>query len=179
MICRASDATTQQLRTAALRGAAQPSVLRPPSLRGFQRAIHGPSFEPSRGASAVYETSFAAAIGRKQDQSSGLRCQHRREKSCPLAGVQQKVQAATVLATRHDVHLSAPLIVSDQTLERPNMCKADVAKAADVDVEYATCGGAVAPNDAAGLLSTLTYDCLLYTSPSPRDGLLSRMPSSA
>ena len=28
-----------------------------------------------------------------------------------------------------------------------------------------------------GLLSSLT--CLLYTSPSPRDGLLSRMPSSA
>ena len=26
---------------------------------------------------------------------------------------------------------------------------------------------------------TLIYDCLLYTSPSPRDGLLSRMPSSA
>ena len=25
----------------------------------------------------------------------------------------------------------------------------------------------------------LRYDCLLYTSPSPRDGLLSRMPSSA
>ena len=25
----------------------------------------------------------------------------------------------------------------------------------------------------------LTYGCLLYTSPSPRDGLLSRMPSSA
>ena len=24
-----------------------------------------------------------------------------------------------------------------------------------------------------------TYGCLLYTSPSPRDGLLSRMPSSA
>ena len=27
--------------------------------------------------------------------------------------------------------------------------------------------------------SGLSYDCLLYTSPSPRDGLLSRMPSSA
>ena len=26
---------------------------------------------------------------------------------------------------------------------------------------------------------TLEYACLLYTSPSPRDGLLSRMPSSA
>ena len=28
-------------------------------------------------------------------------------------------------------------------------------------------------------LLELVYDCLLYTSPSPRDGLLSRMPSSA
>ena len=27
--------------------------------------------------------------------------------------------------------------------------------------------------------SEQAYDCLLYTSPSPRDGLLSRMPSSA
>ena len=27
--------------------------------------------------------------------------------------------------------------------------------------------------------SALSYFCLLYTSPSPRDGLLSRMPSSA
>ena len=29
------------------------------------------------------------------------------------------------------------------------------------------------------LLSAQCTDCLLYTSPSPRDGLLSRMPSSA
>ena len=28
-------------------------------------------------------------------------------------------------------------------------------------------------------IEKLTYSCLLYTSPSPRDGLLSRMPSSA
>ena len=28
-------------------------------------------------------------------------------------------------------------------------------------------------------LNTVCEDCLLYTSPSPRDGLLSRMPSSA
>ena len=36
--------------------------------------------------------------------------------------------------------------------------------------------------DAVGLLNDLGDDakvCLLYTSPSPRDGLLSRMPSSA
>ena len=30
-----------------------------------------------------------------------------------------------------------------------------------------------------GFDTTLIRDCLLYTSPSPRDGLLSRMPSSA
>ena len=30
-----------------------------------------------------------------------------------------------------------------------------------------------------GLIYSLNVDCLLYTSPSPRDGLLSRMPSSA
>ena len=30
-----------------------------------------------------------------------------------------------------------------------------------------------------GTFSSLFVDCLLYTSPSPRDGLLSRMPSSA
>ena len=35
--------------------------------------------------------------------------------------------------------------------------------------------GIVAERIAAGV----SYDCLLYTSPSPRDGLLSRMPSSA
>ena len=33
--------------------------------------------------------------------------------------------------------------------------------------------------DQIHLLTTKPYFCLLYTSPSPRDGLLSRMPSSA
>ena len=32
---------------------------------------------------------------------------------------------------------------------------------------------------AVGSTGTLVMPCLLYTSPSPRDGLLSRMPSSA
>ena len=34
------------------------------------------------------------------------------------------------------------------------------------------------PNDRS-FFWTIPGDCLLYTSPSPRDGLLSRMPSSA
>ena len=33
--------------------------------------------------------------------------------------------------------------------------------------------------ETSDLLSTHNQSCLLYTSPSPRDGLLSRMPSSA
>ena len=32
---------------------------------------------------------------------------------------------------------------------------------------------------AGNYITNYTYGCLLYTSPSPRDGLLSRMPSSA
>ena len=35
------------------------------------------------------------------------------------------------------------------------------------------------PLIAKGMCATTAKDCLLYTSPSPRDGLLSRMPSSA
>ena len=34
-------------------------------------------------------------------------------------------------------------------------------------------------NSKEQIISTLTVDCLLYTSPSPRDATLSRMPSSA
>ena len=41
-------------------------------------------------------------------------------------------------------------------------------------------GGAFLSNRAVAIvLPALVYACLLYTSPSPRDGLLSRMPSSA
>ena len=39
-------------------------------------------------------------------------------------------------------------------------------------------GGGIVP-DAFMILSKIISSCLLYTSPSPRDGLLSRMPSSA
>ena len=39
--------------------------------------------------------------------------------------------------------------------------------------------GALYSKDFRGFLPTLMDSCLLYTSPSPRDGLLSRMPSSA
>ena len=46
------------------------------------------------------------------------------------------------------------------------------------DIDTAT---TLEPQDVLSLLkeNNIEYDCLLYTSPSPRDGLLSRMPSSA
>ena len=44
----------------------------------------------------------------------------------------------------------------------------------DIQKEYMS-----AFNKVVYLYDDLKEDCLLYTSPSPRDGLLSRMPSSA
>ena len=43
----------------------------------------------------------------------------------------------------------------------------------ETSVRHGTTGTALA------FRPTMVYGCLLYTSPSPRDGLLSRMPSSA
>ena len=40
-------------------------------------------------------------------------------------------------------------------------------------------GGAARTDGSSGNAGSPSYFCLLYTSPSPRDGLLSRMPSSA
>ena len=42
--------------------------------------------------------------------------------------------------------------------------------------DKALCSVNLSPEDVS---EPLVYHCLLYTSPSPRDGLLSRMPSSA
>ena len=64
-----------------------------------------------------------------------------------------------------------------------------IARAADASgFDYvAVCDHIAIPDEQAEAMSTTWYDtvstlswiCLLYTSPSPRDGLLSRMPSSA
>ena len=49
----------------------------------------------------------------------------------------------------------------------------------EVAVRNATQGEAWVDDVQNALKGMLSEDCLLYTSPSPRDGLLSRMPSSA
>ena len=53
----------------------------------------------------------------------------------------------------------------------------DTAADRDAALEQVVTEGMVSYNKDTGELQL--YDCLLYTSPSPRDGLLSRMPSSA
>ena len=55
----------------------------------------------------------------------------------------------------------------------------EVAKGYDVIVIVSAMSGET--NKLVGFVNETSplYDCLLYTSPSPRDGLLSRMPSSA
>ena len=55
--------------------------------------------------------------------------------------------------------------------------KEDVKKSEGADSEFLVMDESDM-NQAKGLESTVPI-CLLYTSPSPRDGLLSRMPSSA
>ena len=44
---------------------------------------------------------------------------------------------------------------------------------------YATCGVGLDDKDGDGVPDAMDLDCLLYTSPSPRDLSTSRMPSSA
>ena len=49
----------------------------------------------------------------------------------------------------------------------------------EVEVSNETTKNSIESNDSTEKSSEQSDVCLLYTSPSPRDGLLSRMPSSA
>ena len=77
-------------------------------------------------------------------------------------------------------------LMSDTTSKKEKL------RLGNVSLQFAQRAAALAPNDAEAQLSpAISYGkmlpymtskdqvCLLYTSPSPRDGLLSRMPSSA
>ena len=55
--------------------------------------------------------------------------------------------------------------VYQEVMQNPNMAEFNAAK---VEVD-----------DMMNYISTILYGCLIYTSPSPRDGATSRMPSSA
>ena len=55
----------------------------------------------------------------------------------------------------------------------------DSASGANVDPGYIVTAQDAITVPTIGVFNGCFYTCLLYTSPSPRDGLLSRMPSSA
>ena len=70
----------------------------------------------------------------------------------------------------------------------PGKPPVEAVRGIDFEVNVGQCYGVLGPNGAGktttieileGLLSATSGDCLLYTSPSPRDQRGSRMPSSA
>ena len=78
------------------------------------------------------------------------------------------------------------MIEKDAIYMNPDATEAEGMRAADLENTYGEMGGWEAESNAAELLSNLGVKedlhyktCLLYTSPSPRDATLSRMPSSA
>ena len=60
-----------------------------------------------------------------------------------------------------------------------NLCKMDVANGVVTYQRHITAVDLTSCQHKSHIYHTKTKTCLLYTSPSPRDGLLSRMPSSA
>ena len=76
-----------------------------------------------------------------------------------------------------------PSIISnnDQGLEIKRISKSyndrPVVREVSFSINKGEAVGLLGPNGSGK--TTIFYTCLLYTSPSPRDGLLSRMPSSA
>ena len=86
----------------------------------------------------------------------------------------------------YDIHRlvpGRPLILGGQTLEHPAGLGLDGHSDADVLVHAIMDAllGALSLGDIGKYFPPTDpkWNCLLYTSPSPRDGLLSRMPSSA
>jgi len=78
------------------------------------------------------------------------------------------------------VKLKGKVMVKSNVKLTPASSFVDAAFAASDDAA-ATAAAATAAADAADSYAAFAASdaCLLYTSPSPRDGLLSRMPSSA
>ena len=64
-------------------------------------------------------------------------------------------------------------------LERRSRLDSDESDSDESDSDKSDADESDAADRATGMVVPLASDCLLYTSPSPRDGLLSRMPSSA
>ena len=76
---------------------------------------------------------------------------------------------------RHNV---GAMVVAELAARAGASLRSHKARVVAAEVRIGTLPGG-APGPRAVIATPLSYICLLYTSPSPRDGLLSRMPSSA
>ena len=79
----------------------------------------------------------------------------------------------TVRAGREFLAIPGPTNMPDEVLRAMHRPAIDIYSKEMLDLTESLLG------DISKLFATKGKSCLLYTSPSPRDGLLSRMPSSA
>ena len=121
---------------------------------------------------------IAGAARRAKSQPFGSGSRAFTGASASTAGEESKEQAETI-----DGELVEEAIAEeDETAVEPQAAAVPVSQQADADKEVNTAEA----DDVDDVLlededdaADEPTDCLLYTSPSPRDGLLSRMPSSA
>ena len=112
----------------------------------------------AHGHSVLVERSAGAGIGASDDE--------------------YRSAGASIVSTAEEVFGEADMIVK---VKEPQ--PSEWAQLRDGQLLYTYLHLAPDPEQTKGLIASgvtaIAYDCLLYTSPSPRDGLLSRMPSSA
>ena len=94
--------------------------------------------------------------------------------------MQAEVKANPVYSMNTDIKEKAVIFDIDNTLLNPEQRFRDAIRAGLIDKKgKAIVKGLMSKGKAYQKRNDFLYSCLLYTSPSPRDGLLSRMPSSA
>ena len=100
------------------------------------------------------------------------------DKAAKVAGV-DKVLLADDAAYEHELAENLSALVVKHAGDYSHVLFAATAAGKNVMPRVAASLDVSAISDIIAVNSEDTFVCLLYTSPSPRDGLLSRMPSSA
>ena len=89
-----------------------------------------------------------------------------------------RLAAAAEASPKVQTNRCCLILLEAESLEPLRTIAPAAAAGKQANLAIASCGGTVAQAYGCFLIAT-EGGCLLYTSPSPRDGLLSRMPSSA
>ena len=97
----------------------------------------------------------------------------------PLALVQGELASVWLTKLEPDATEELQLVVRAHHLRRWELQRADYPEGRSGYLQWRRDNKAHQADALASILEAGDWSCLLYTSPSPRDGLLSRMPSSA